>query len=149
MDQVPTIYDARRRSVLLERMLRLTPVTYPHWGRMDASRMVCHLLEAFRMRTGELRIRRRFVPLRPLVRWLLIYKLPFPKGAPTARELLIRPARSFAEDHGALCAAIVSCVEPAADAPRGDHPIFGDMSVRDWGVLMYKHTDHHLRQFGL
>ena len=29
------------------------------------------------------------------------------------------------------------------------HPIFGSMSRRSWGVLMYKHCDHHLRQFGV
>jgi hypothetical protein len=29
------------------------------------------------------------------------------------------------------------------------HPIFGRMSLRAYGVLAYKHTDHHLRQFGV
>lgn len=144
-----TIYDSARREELAQRLDRLTATTRPRWGRMDAGRMVCHLLEAFRMPSGELRIRRRFVPLRGVVRWLMLYQLPFPKGAPTAREMLIRPASTFDDDRAALGAAIRAATEPAATAPRGDHPLFGEMSVRDWGVLMYKHTDHHLRQFGL
>ncbi|MFI5451141.1 DUF1569 domain-containing protein [Pedobacter sp. UC225_61] len=28
------------------------------------------------------------------------------------------------------------------------HPIFGKMSTEQWDVLLWKHTDHHLRQFG-
>lgn len=145
----PTIYDSARRDELARRLDGLTPDTRPRWGRMDASRMVNHLLEAYRLPSGALRIRRRPVPLRSLVRWLMLYVLPFPKGAPTARELLIRPAAGFDVDRDALRAAILASTEPAPDAPRGDHPLFGDMSRRDWGVLMYKHTDHHLRQFGL
>lgn len=144
-----TIYDPARRHELIERLDRLAPTAHPRWGRMDASRMVCHLLEAFRMPAGELRIRRRFVPFRALVRWLMIYLLPFPKGAPTSRELLKRPAATWEQDRAALRQAILAATEPAPGAPLGDHPLFGEMSVRDWGVLMYKHTDHHLRQFGL
>jgi hypothetical protein len=29
------------------------------------------------------------------------------------------------------------------------HGFFGTMSVTDWQRWAYKHTDHHLRQFGL
>jgi len=28
------------------------------------------------------------------------------------------------------------------------HPLPGRLSYREWGVATYKHTDHHLRQFG-
>ena len=33
--------------------------------------------------------------------------------------------------------------------PTPAHPIFGPLTVRQWGVQGYKHTDHHLRQFGV
>lgn len=99
------------------------------------------------MPTGELHIRRRPMPLRFLVRWLLLYVLPFPKGAPTAKELLIRPATSFDSDVQTLKATILATEAPRPGAAVGDHPIFGRMSVRDWGVLLYKHTNHHFRQF--
>ena len=28
------------------------------------------------------------------------------------------------------------------------HSFFGKMTGAEWGVLQYKHVDHHLRQFG-
>ena len=32
---------------------------------------------------------------------------------------------------------------------KGIHPLFGSMSRREWGVVTYKHVDHHLKQFGV
>lgn len=29
------------------------------------------------------------------------------------------------------------------------HPLFGRMSTRDWDRLLYRHTNHHFRQFGI
>lgn len=38
-------------------------------------------------------------------------------------------------------------------APAGDFPaahfLFGTMTARDWYYWAWRHTDHHLRQFGL
>lgn len=142
-------YEPAARDALAARLQQLRAEQRPRWGRMDASRMLLHLLEAYRMPNGDLRIPRRPMPLRFLVRWLLLYVLPFPKGAPTARELLIRPATSFDADKAELERVIRGLQPPDTDAQVGDHPIFGRMSVRDWGVLLYKHTDHHFRQFGI
>jgi hypothetical protein len=144
-----SIHDPENRRALVARLDRLTPAQPPRWGRMDASRMVRHLIESYRLSTGDLRIRRYAIPLRPLVRWLAIHVLPFPKGAPTARELLARPALTWEADLAQLRAAILAAAPPAPGAPVAEHPLFGAMSVRDWDVLMHKHTDHHLRQFGL
>jgi hypothetical protein len=44
-------------------------------------------------------------------------------------------------------------MEEAGTQPRGfrwaAHPAFGRMSHRAWGVLGYRHLDHHFRQFGI
>jgi hypothetical protein len=29
------------------------------------------------------------------------------------------------------------------------HPFWGNMTEEDWNTLMWKHLDHHLRQFGV
>jgi len=144
-----TIYDSARRQALAARLMTLRHDQVPRWGRMTAPKMVSHLLEAYRMRDGALRIRWRFVPLRSLVKWLALYVLPFPKGAPTAPELLARKPDAWDADRAALRDVILSCETPTADAQIGDHPIFGTMTAKDWGVLLHKHTDHHLRQFGV
>jgi hypothetical protein len=34
-------------------------------------------------------------------------------------------------------------------APWPVHPAFGTLSSATWGVLVYRHTDHDLKQFGV
>jgi hypothetical protein len=145
----PTLYDASRRDELVQRLATLPHDRAARWGKFTAPQMVAHLLEAFRNSTGELKIRRGPVPLRFLVRWLLIHVFPFPKGAPTAPEMLSRKPTTWESDVRALQDAITAVREPARGAKVAEHPFFGDMSAHDWGVLLYKHTDHHLRQFGV
>jgi len=144
-----SLYIDADRQALLARFDRLRPEARPQWGSMTAPKMVAHLIEAFRMPHGELQMPRWFVPLRGLVRRLVIYVLPFPKSAPTAPALLARIPGSWPEDAARLRALIAESTPPDPAVRIGEHPIFGTMSPRDWGVLLYKHTDHHLRQFGL
>ncbi len=146
---MPSLYDSSRRHEVLTRLATLPPDRRPQWGRFTAPQMVAHLHEAYRMYAGDLRIPLRPVPLRPLVRRLLIHHLPFPKGAPTAPELLARIPSTWDRDVAELSAAIERVRTPAEGSTLPQHPIFGAMTADDWGVLLYKHTDHHLRQFGV
>jgi hypothetical protein len=113
--------------------------------------MVAHLNDAMRMATGDLPVAARKLPIRyfPL-KQLILYVFPFPKGAPTAPELLIR---CDAADLCAEQAVFVQLAERAAAKSAHDrwpdHPAFGPLSHAAWGKLISKHTEHHLRQFGL
>ena len=33
--------------------------------------------------------------------------------------------------------------------PLQEHPAFGALTYKDYGVLIARHTEHHFRQFGL
>ena len=102
------------------------------------------------MALGDVTPRSKNLPLRffPL-KQLIIYVVPFPKGAPTAPELIARTGRcvwdeevqAFKELLGRLVARSDATVWPP-------HPAFGPMSRRDWGALGYKHIAHHFSQFG-
>ena len=89
-----TLWNEAHRAEVLQRIEAITPQRAPNWGRMDASRMVAHVGDWFRMALGELPIAERWLPVRyfPL-KQLLIFVLPFPKNLPTAPELrLVRSA---------------------------------------------------------
>jgi len=102
------------------------------------------------MAAGELPCTPKNLPIRysPL-KELIIYALPFPKGAPTAPELLERAPGEWSADVTELRTLLKQFAKrgPAGTAP--EHPAFGRMTGRHWGVLVYRHTDHHLRQFGV
>jgi hypothetical protein len=145
-----SIFDSAARQALLERLDRLTPESPARWGQFTAPKMVSHLIAAVRMGLGEITPKPRpGIMSNPVVRYLLIYVAPWPKGAPTAPEMLSRPPESWPSD----LATLKSLVDRAAANGRGGtwkpHPAFGAISGDDWGVLIHKHVAHHLTQFGV
>jgi hypothetical protein len=132
------------------RLDRLTAETPARWGKFSAPQMVCHLTDALKMASGELAIPPRKMVLRyPIIKHLIIYALPFPKGAPTAPQLVSRIATEWHGEVQSLRRELEAFVKRGPSGPFVPHPAFGDLTPRTWGVLVYKHMDHHLKQFGV
>lgn len=146
-----SVFDRAVREELVRRMESVDPRRGPLWGKMNAGQMLAHANASLAMATGELPTRPKFSPLaNPLGRWLIVYGLKkWPQGAPTAPELLPAAPTEWAADLARFRDLLeqVGAKSPAGDWPR--HPAFGKMSGKDWGVLGFRHLDHHLRQFGV
>ena len=145
-----SILNESDRTALLSRMQTLTASSTPRWGKMNVLGMLQHLRLSAQMTLGELSVapkNKRAFQMFPL-KHLILYVLPFPKGAPTASELYPAGTAAF-EDERAL---LVNLLEQIAGGPPERtwpaHPLFGPLSWREWGVATYKHCDHHLKQFG-
>ena len=152
---MPTLWDPATRDTLLRRVAALAPAAAPRWGSFTAPQMLAHLADALRMATGELPVARRPVPwllYTPPFKQLIIHVLPFPRGAPTAPELLARPLGAdpveIDRERTAYAAALDRFVALSPAGPWPVHPAFGPLSGATWGVLQARHADHHLRQFG-
>jgi hypothetical protein len=146
---MPSLRDEQTRNNLIHRLQRLTPATTPRWGRLDAPRLLCHLNDALAMSLGDIstqsKHRKAFhhFPLKHLI----LYVLPFPKGAPTAPELLSTAPRDFDTDRQHT----VELINRLAATPRAngpEHPFFGPLTNEEWNALQWKHIHHHLKQFG-
>ncbi len=144
------LWESDARQEISQRLDRLKPDTAAVWGRMNTRQMMAHVVDALRMAIGDLKAEEKKLPIRftPL-KQLIIYGPPFPKNAPTAPELMGRQA----DDWDAECARLRELMDSFASRPRDmalpRHPAFGQLSRRAWGVLSYKHLDHHFRQFGV
>ena len=145
-----SILNEEDRAAIVRRMRSLSPSSTGKWGTMNVAAMLKHLRLSALMTVGELpvpSVNKRPFQVFPL-KHLLLYVLPFPKGAPTAPKLKPEAVASFEEEHG----AVLELLERIGTGPREgigpDHPLFGPMTRREWGVVMYKHADHHLKQFG-
>ena len=146
-----SILDDSERAALCQRIGSVTGASVPRWGGMDVSAMLAHLRLSALMALGELPVARknmRAFQVFPM-KHLLLHVAPFPKGAPTAPELLV-PSSAPVD---AIRSELVTLVQRIGAGPREGHgpvhPLFGRLSFREWGVATYKHTDHHLRQFGV
>jgi len=142
---VPTIYEESARRALSERFAGLSAADIPSWGQMNAPRMMQHVTDGLRMAMGELAVKAKDTPLRfRPIRWLVIHgPFPWPKGAPTSPELLAPPSGDWAQ----LCANFQAALDRIPATLTAEHPAFGKLTHHDWGILAWKHLDHHLRQF--
>ena len=148
---MPTFWDRATREDLCQRIGRLSADTAPRWGKFTSAKMVAHLNDCLRMATGELPVQPKKLPIRyfPL-KQLILYVLPFPKGAPTAPELLARCDSADLRTEQAEFAVLAERAATKSGADNWpDHPAFGTMSHEAWGKLIKKHTEHHLQQFGV
>lgn len=118
---------------------------------MNAHQVVCHLADQLRVALGDIKTQSRpgLLRFRP-VRRILVYWLPWPKGKlPTAPEMLTTAPSEWDRDVAALHALIARFATRSPSEEWAVHPAFGPLSGWEWGVLCWKHLDHHLRQFGV
>lgn len=145
-----SVLNQHDRDEVITRLQSLSNSSTRRWGSMDVVGMLQHLSLSARMTLGELSVvskGKRAFQVFPL-KHLILYVVPFPKGAPTAPELKPVDATSFDAER----AALLELLERIGSGPRDGlgpaHPLFGPLTWREWGVATYKHTDHHLKQFG-
>jgi len=145
-----TLWQESSRKELCDRLANLGSDSQAAWGKMNCQQMLAHVADGMRMCLGDLKTTPKKSPLRFfLVKKLIIYWLPFPKSAPTAPELISRQAESIEIEISAIKKLVEDFAQRENTGDWGEHPAFGKLSAKDWGVLGYKHTDHHLKQFGV
>lgn len=149
-----TLAHRRDQAEILRRLRSVRPDSAPHWGRMSAHQMVCHLADAIRMETGQKPVAAQTNWFkRTILRTIALYfPLPWPPGIPTSPEIDqelggTRPV-DFSADVEELVALLEGAIAPGTPSDQRTHPVFGRLSQAAWLRWGYLHLDHHLRQFG-
>jgi Protein of unknown function (DUF1569) len=150
------LFDSTQVEDVKQRLLRLQPASERQWGTMNVGQTLSHCTSGFDMATGRVNVKR--VPFPANIIGLLIKPLvfsndkPIRRNSPSAPELFpADPTQCHLDrERHQLIAAIDSF---AAQGPpccsTHPHPFFGPLKPEQWAILMYKHVDHHLRQFGV
>ncbi|MBI1289233.1 MAG: DUF1569 domain-containing protein [Flavobacteriales bacterium] len=116
------------------------------WGTMSESQMLEHCRKQIEMAIGKIPTKPLFPrPLQWLTKITFGYYIPWPKNLITAPEMVARSEDKLEIELEKLLAVVSAFVEAEKLYP---HPIFGNLTKEDWGLIIYKHLDHHLRQFG-
>ncbi len=145
------------RTKLVKHLQQLNPDTPPRWGKMNVQQMIEHLGgDVTRVASGRLKFEEMLVPSETLQRMrdFLVSDKPFKEN--TKNPLLgeePRPLRykTVQAAIGALQQELIYFFE----AFERDHnlitrnPFFGDLNFDQNVQLLYKHSLHHLRQFGV
>ncbi len=147
-----SLYDASCVAEVKARLKQLQPESPRQWGKMNAPQAVAHCCTAMEWALGERKPRRMFVGriigqfVKPLV---LRDDEPMRHNSPTAPELIIGDPRDLSRERDQLCSQIDRFATGPGACTTSAHPFFGRLTPNEWAVLMYKHVDHHLRQFGV
>ena len=146
-----SIFKQQDRQEIDSRLAALNPSATALFGKMNPARMICHMTDALEVATGTRPARQKKTFLaNPLLRRVVIYYLPWPKGkAETVPEMLITKPSDWDADLARLRDLLHAAAARGASAQWATHPAFGAISGKDYGTLIYRHFDHHLRQFGV
>lgn len=142
--------DAAAAQELLFRLSKLFANTPAHWGKMNAAQMMAHCQATFKVYFGEIELKRNLVGIlfgKTIKRRLFAPK-PWAHNLPTATEFKIVDERNFEAEREKLIEYINRFASEGRTVTPPVHAFFGKLSLEEWGLLAYRHTDHHLKQFG-
>jgi hypothetical protein len=148
-----TLSNGFDKQEVLSRLAALRADQAGVWGKMSCHQMVCHLSDAFLCGLGEKTASAAKPPIpRAVMKWgALYFPMKWPRGVPTRPEMEqgvggTAPVE-FLRDRERLVELTERFV--SARGKFAQHPIFGEMTEKDWMRWGYLHCDHHLWQFGV
>jgi hypothetical protein len=146
-----SLFDSSDRQSILQRLERLEAGSQRQWGKMNPAQMLTHCSLAFEVPIGDRAPGQALIGriLGPFFRSSFLGDKPFGRNSPTDPTFVVSDDRDFAAEKQRLVTMIDRfCQGGAPQASKAIHSFFGRLSGDEWGCIMYKHLDHHLRQFG-
>ncbi len=145
-----SIFDKTTRDELIERINSLNDNSKAQWGKMNVYQMLKHCTLWEEMISGKRTAKRMFAGRifgKVALKAVLKNDKPFRKNSPTGREFIITEKTG---DVALQKNEWINCIAGYEyfNNPGFVHPFFGIMAKEQIGRLVYKHADHHLRQFG-
>lgn len=149
-----TVADPAVLAALVRRLQAVRPDSQRRWGSLTPQEMLCHLGDATAMVLGR-RPRQEEPPRRTrrMLKWVGLWSpVRWPRGWAANPMHDPKAEGTRPTEFAADLARAVEGLRKVASATEPDltplHGFFGTMSAADWKRWAFKHTDHHLRQFG-
>ena len=146
------LFEAKTQAEINNRLCLLKKDTKAVWGKMNTGQMLAHCCKAFEVPLSQTPPPRLFMG--KLIGWAIKSKVyddsVFAKNLPTAKEFIVNDERDFEAERKTLLSMVDKFyVNGPEKMEQFCHPMFGKLTAEQWGKFMYKHLDHHLRQFGV
>jgi hypothetical protein len=149
---LPSIFNSKETEKLVARIERLSSESQPLWGKMSVAQMMAHCALPYEMD------HRNPPKIGFFLKWMmkLFFKKsmlndqPYHRNIQTAPPFRMVQEKEFYEERKRLIALIQASQAMGEGYYQGlPHYALGPLSSKEWSTLLFKHLDHHLRQFGV
>jgi hypothetical protein len=146
------VFNPSDQRELITRLDGLRPDNVRQWGAMSPSQMLAHCSKGIEMATGSLHPPRSLIGrlLGPVIKPLALKDdAPMRRNSPTVDCLVINGEPDFDLEREHLRGLLQRFGAGGREACTAHpHSFFGRLTPDEWSILVYKHLDHHFRQFG-
>ncbi|WP_282163228.1 DUF1569 domain-containing protein [Ulvibacterium marinum] len=149
-----TIFDKGTRDEIIERTNNLHSESKALWGKMTAYQMTKHCIIWNQWVLGidnKIEYKQNF--LGKLIGKMVLKSntkndKPLGINAPAGSDFIVKEENGDLEKQKKTLIELLERYENY-DNPDFIHDFFGKMTKEQIGIFAYKHSDHHLRQFGV
>lgn len=149
----PSIYSPETSAQLHARIDRLTPDSPALWGKMNAAQMLSHCCVPYQQILGENKDAPGFVMkivMRLFFKKTMTNQVDYKPNLPTAPVFIRNSEHDLMKEQIALKNYIVKIQELGPEKLAAIPSLsLGNINAEEWNNMLYKHIDHHLRQFGV
>jgi len=148
-----SIFEKNSVDILTNRIAKIESNSQRNWGKMTPFQMVKHCVLSEEMYLGMTKYKRLFIGRifgKLALRSMVKDETPMKKNEPTHPSFKIK-SNGDLEQEKEKWINLLYKYNNLDDVTFSSfiHPFFGKMDKGQIGIAVYKHTDHHLRQFGV
>lgn len=147
-----SIFDKTVRAEVTRRIDDLNERCQPLWGKMNVAQMVRHCCLCEEYYQGSIKVKRSFLGRivgKAAARSILKNEAStFSRNAPTSPVFRVTEAVNDLESEKQKWKSLVERYALFSDETF-THWFFGKLTKTQLGQFVYKHCDHHLKQFGV
>ena len=146
------IFEEAVREELIGRIDALHNASLANWGKMNVHQMVAHCIywDAWILGAGDFEYRQEFMGKifgKMALRRMIKNEKALDRNIPTSAQFKVDQAQGELSDNKVRWQSLLRDYAHYEN-PGFIHDFFGRMTAEQIGILAYKHSDHHLRQFG-
>jgi hypothetical protein len=147
-----TVFDKITREELINRINKLSEKNTSRWGKMNIYQMVkhCATWEEWIVGKNKPSYKQEFIGKifgKIALKRMIKNENPLDRNVPTSKQFKSIEKEGDIQAQQQKWIALIREYENYSN-PGFIHDFFGRMTKEQIGVLAYKHSDHHLRQFG-
>ena len=141
------LHDPAVGGAIRTRIDALSSTSTRRWGQMSSGQMLWHCNQVLKTSLRDIQVVPRRPPFPVAVLKLILFRMPWPHGAPTAPEYVAAAPRDFDAERKQCLELVERFLARKVDDTDWGSAVFGALSGREWSCLHARHLDHHLRQF--